>query len=74
MHHNNYHDFGQHPQVLQVLKAADDAGQAVGGVELGEDMLEQGDQGSVHHAVEVLLLESLGRVLRGQMKMSKSSA
>ena len=47
MHHNNYHDFGQHPQVLQVLKAADDAGQAVGGVELGEDMLEQGDQGSV---------------------------
>ncbi|KAL5491785.1 hypothetical protein EMCRGX_G017144 [Ephydatia muelleri] len=66
VHPNNDHDCGQQPQVLQILKAADDAGQAVGDVdELEEevgDMLvqERDDQGSVHHGVEA----SLGWVLK----------
>ncbi|KAL5491806.1 hypothetical protein EMCRGX_G017170 [Ephydatia muelleri] len=52
----------EHPHVLE---AVDDAGQAVGDVgELGEEvgnMLvhELGDQGSVHHGVEALLLDSI---------------
>ena len=80
MRPNNGCDCGQHPQILQVLEAADDAGQAIGDVgELGGDVgyllvQEQGDQGSVQHGVEALLQESLGRVLKRTDKISNSSA